>query len=302
MLESISEVGREFVGSCGLGPRTVYVNGRPVRAGLLADFTVDKAHRTVMPALILQRAVAEYACREFDLAYTYPNDAAIGLFSRIGYHKVGQAGRYVRILRTGPYVSRILTNPLLGRLGGALADGGLQAFDTVRPLLRGLGLTVTWPRSLDQRFDTLFERTRLRYKVIGDRSAAFLTWRFLNRPGVNGRIAALVSRSGELHAYAVISDREPGTALLADFLADSNAHLAILLGRLMQPLRAAGYTTVMTSFLGEHATAKVLESQGFRLRNLSKFIVANVGSSGIVNEAELRDSESWYLTEADRDN
>src|SRR4026209_2583066 len=53
LLESDDGGEAAVVGSCGVGPRLLWINGQPVTAGLLADFTVEKAHRTVLPGLML---------------------------------------------------------------------------------------------------------------------------------------------------------------------------------------------------------------------------------------------------------
>ena len=98
-------------------------------AGLFADFTVDKAHRTVLPALMLQRALAEYAQKHFDVAYAYPNDAAVGIFSRIGYEVLGRAGRYVRVLRSADYLRRAIPMAPVAAAVSVAADLGLNIVD-----------------------------------------------------------------------------------------------------------------------------------------------------------------------------
>src|SRR5262249_27396916 len=49
-----------FVGCAGLSGRTLYYRGHPIRAALLADFAIDKRHRSGLAALTLQRAVKRH--------------------------------------------------------------------------------------------------------------------------------------------------------------------------------------------------------------------------------------------------
>nr|AHN98029.1 hypothetical protein [uncultured bacterium lac193] len=303
ILETCNTEGHsDPVGSCGIGPRTIYVQGQPLRGGLYADFTVDKAHRTVLPALMLQRALAEYAQQHFDLAYAYPNDAAVGIFSRIGYGVLGRAGRSVRILRSRDFIARVIPMAPVAAAVSIVADLGLTIRDRILAA-RGPGVRLEWTADVDSRFDTLFEEVRGRYRIIGERSQAFLRWRFVNRIGVPHRIAALVDgSSGAVRAYGVVAEREHGSVLLADFLARTDDDLGFLLDRLSVTLRSEGYSTVVTYFLGSGRVAATLASHGFRFRNAGKFIVVGTSSSSPVDRAALSNTEDWYLTEADRDN
>src|SRR5262245_12879073 len=47
----------EVVGCGSVYPRITYVRGKPVRAGVLSDFAVAKAHRIAGCAIAVQRAV-----------------------------------------------------------------------------------------------------------------------------------------------------------------------------------------------------------------------------------------------------
>src|SRR5512132_2740704 len=104
LLDHVDGATEETVGSCGIGRRRVFVDGRPLTAALFADFTVDQPHRTVMPAMMLQRALCAYAVENCDFAYAFPNDAAVGIFKRIGLQTVGRARRYVKVLRSAPFL------------------------------------------------------------------------------------------------------------------------------------------------------------------------------------------------------
>jgi hypothetical protein len=300
VVESSDDLATQIVGSCGIAPRVVYVHGVPRRAGLLADFTVDKAHRTLLPALMLQRAMAAHAAQNFDFAYAYPNASAVGIFSRIGYQLLGRSGRYVRLLRASRFAHRVIPVKPLADTAGSVADFGLRIVDRVRARRGRSRLRLDLSPRIDERFDRLFESVRGRYTTIGERSAQFLQWRFLDRPGVNGRIAALLDTAGDVRAYAALTDKEPGTVLLADFLALTLGDLGILLDRLAPVLRDQGYHSVLTYFLGATDVADALTARSYRFRGPGKYIVINSGTS--VTTETLKDTGGWYLTEADRDN
>ena len=287
----------EIVGCCGAGVRLVRVDGREMRSGLFADFAVDKDHRTVMPALMLQRALCGHVTSTFDFGYGFPNGAAVGIFGRIGFPLLGQMGRFVKVLRYGHFLQRKLPRPLAAIAGRALdlASAGKDLVTTAATRTR-----FAWVPDVDERFDGLWQSVAARYPIIGERSARFLRWRFVTRPGVRSHIGALTDDSGQLRAYAAVVDKDPGVALVADFLALTDDDLRALLRRLSGALRRRGYHSAVTLFLGAPAIAGILKDADFQFRNLAKFVV--VGGGRGVDEARLRKTDDWYLTEADRDN
>ena len=291
----------EVVGTCGVGTRHVSVDGEILRSALFADFAVDKAHRTLMPALMLQRALCEYATSSFDMAYAFPNSAAVGIFNRIGLKTLGRTRRYVRILRSAPHLERLLKVRPLARIAGAFVDTALVASDRVRSA--GLTYRFEWLPDADERFDRLWNAVRSNWKIIGERNSQFLRWRFTHRPGVPARLAALVHRrSGEIAAYAAVVDKDPGEALVADFLAASDAELTLLLRMLGPQLAGLRYTRALTYFLGPRRIDSALQKAGFQFRNDAKFVIVGAREGAPASGGRLARVDDWYVTEADRDN
>lgn len=287
------------VGTCGVGPRAVACAGRRLQAGLLADFALDAEHRTVMPGLVLQRALAAYARARFDFSYAFPNDAAIGILRRIGYRLLGRTGRYVRLLSVrGLLARRVRPRALVGLLS-ALPDALLSATDRAKAAILPRTLALEWTTAPDARFDALWERARARHPFAGERTAAFLRWRFTERPGLPGRLAALVDReAGTVRAYAAVVEKVKGIALVADFLADDGDALTALFRRLFPALRELGYDQALAYFLGAPAVETALREVGFSFRNPAKNVVVDAPADSPVPT----DPAGWYVTEADRDN
>ncbi len=289
------------VGCCGIGRRTLHIDGRAVRGGLLADFAVARDHRTLLPALMLQRALSEYARREFDVTYAFPNESAVGVLTRVGFSHLGRMGRYVRVLRSAPFVSRYIRPRALAAVAGRAVDTFLT-IDAHRRSLRSRDVHLEWLDDVDDRFDDLWRRAHAQYACIGDRSQEFLRWRLMTRPGLGCAIAALVERGGSLAAYAAVIEKQPGVALIADFFAERSIHLQGLFARLFPALRRRGFNTAVTFFLGSDAVADTLRSSGFVFRHSTKFVVIAPGQSAVVQPGALTDDQRWFVTEADRDN
>src|SRR5690606_33766496 len=126
---AVDERGAANVGTVGVGVRRVDAGGQTLRACVLGDFFVSKAHRTFFPALTMQRAVLAWGRKHFDLVYGFPNESAQPIIKRLGFKALAGLGRYVLVLRHERYLkkrlaARIAARPELGPVGGPLADVG----------------------------------------------------------------------------------------------------------------------------------------------------------------------------------
>jgi hypothetical protein len=300
LLEHVEGESAAVVGCCGIGRRRLFVDGAPVVAGLFADFAVDKAHRTTLPALKLQRALCEYGLSTYPLTYGFPNEAAVGLFGRIGFPVIGRMSRYVRVLRFAGYLRKKAPRPL-SDLAAAPLDISSLLYHGAKISRRGPRLT--WVTDVDERFDDLAAAARSRYRVLGDRSQEFLRWKYLARPNSNTAIAALVDPgNGAIDAYAAVVTKEPGVATIADFLGRSPAAVSDLLIRLAPALRSRGFSAAATVFLGDPEIGAALTKAGYSRRGPGKFVVAARGREPGFGEDVTKDAARMYFTDADRDN
>jgi hypothetical protein len=277
----------EAVGCAGLGRRTFYQAGRPLQAALLGDFAVLPQHRTLMPALLLQRAVRGHARGAFDLAYGFPNQQALPVVRRVGFQPVGVMGRYVRPLRHGPVLARHLPAlPFPAAFGRAL-DLGAAAARALRGRSRGRA-RLDWLDDFDARFDRLWAAEHRRHPLIADRGAAFLRWRFSRKPGERFAIAALLIDDA-LAAYAVLQ-WEGQRVHLRDLFGTAPG-LELLLLRLQSELYRAGAEAISVRFLGADWLVALLRRAGFRPREADRAVVFDPPPA----------ADQLYITDADED-
>lgn len=90
---------REIIGCGSFYPRDIYVDGRKLKAGVLSDFGVTRAHRIAGAAMSIQREIAK-SWREagVDFLYAFPNRASFPIFQRAGYKKIEDSVIWVRPL------------------------------------------------------------------------------------------------------------------------------------------------------------------------------------------------------------
>lgn len=303
------------VGTAGVIAREVQLGGQVARAGVLADLAVDKAHRSVGPALALVREVKTWAAGEFALLYGFPNKLAEGVFKRVGYQQLGAMARYARPLRHRQYAGKLrdehlqrlpeaarawlidaVQQPAFAVVAGAALDVAKLSRDAKAALLatRLQHDRATVP---DARFDALWASARASYSICTARTAAFLAWRFPPRPGRWWRLA-IERGTGALRAYAVI-DQVDGIAHVRDLFGHRDDLIA-LIDRLPLALYRAGASSISLRYFGARWLSDAILARGFALRQADRMIAVAAGVA-LAGGPALVDPGAWHLTDADED-
>ncbi len=290
------------VGCAGITTRELTAAGTPVRAALLADFAVDRAHRVAFPALVLQRAVKRHVDAGYHLIYGFPNAQALAIHTRTGYHHLGDIARHVHVLRHTPYIERRYGMPVAARLAGAAIDTGKHAIQRARARRPSRALALEWLADVDGRFDRLWREHHGWLGIACRRDAAFLRWRFVRKFDERIAIAAAVDRmSGELRGYAVVVGGADDLAELRDLFAVDLDHLGSLLTMLVPVLFRRGHTAVSFRFLGNPRVVELLAAHDFQLRDHDRAIVVARAPSCPVDAAVVEAAAAWYITDLDED-
>jgi hypothetical protein len=289
------------VGCAGIQLRELASRGTIVRVALLGDFAIDRAHRTGLPALTLQRAVKRHVEAHYAASYGFPNDQALAIHKRTGYHELGRMNRYVRVLRHASFIARRYGRPLAARVAGAMLDPAIMTRTVARALRFGPTLELRWLDEFDARFDQLWDEANHGYPITARRSAALLRWRFLRKPDQEFSIAALVDRRTDaLRAYAIVHEDPGGGAELADLFGANLEAVDALLALLIRGLYGRGFTTVLFRYLGDPRMRELLAKHRFSLRQAERAVVVHPTASWPIG-VDARNGDAWYLTELDED-
>jgi hypothetical protein len=309
---------RAWVGTAGVLVRRVQVAERELRAGLLADLAVDRAHRSVGPALMLAREARAWTLGHLDLAYGFPNRHAEGVFKRVGYKVLGKMPRYARVLRHAGYAAKVteddlakapaplrsyllrgLQQPAVAALAGLAADAAFLALGAAEGLGAASRLKLESVARPDDRFDRLWAAAHASYLVVAQRTSHFLDWRF--PPGDNLTfLVASTRRTGEPRAYAVV-ERDGDAAHIRDLFGHPT-DVPALLDMMIPALYAKGAASLSMRYLGAPWLARALSARRFAARTGERTIT--VGTSEALPSdlrTRLEDVASWHLTDADED-
>lgn len=284
----------QSVGTAAAGPRQFLLGDEPVKAAVLVDMAVDPAHRTLFPALYLQKTMREAALAEGPILYGFPNPKAVPVVVRTGYRKLGSMTRYVRVLRSAEYLRSRMPAWAAAPVG-ALWD----TWARLRFAKRGRGneLALRWP---DTDGTTTFEPQARsvagRPLLQGLRTTAFLRWRFASSTERKFDFVGLYRSSDSLGYWIV----EP----IDRVLHVRDCPVALLIGE-----------TAMSAWtlLFAEARKRAFRSVSFECLSTPD-IVASLGRLGMRPRSErpvfgvVREDHvsrvataEWYLTAADED-
>jgi hypothetical protein len=304
----LDDAANQLVGSGSFYPRRIVIQGKPLWMGVLADFVVDNAHRAAGAAITIQRALVESSrAAGMDLLAAYPNRTAEPIFKRIGYKPVGKSQRWVKPLRTRKQVARRVPFPPAAAAAAGLVDLGLHAWDYKRiatlpasvRTLHGMYLDAC-----DARFDALWESAKNEYTITGERTAAYLQWRYRDFPSLRYRFFALTEPAGKrILAYLTFFINAENCSIVGDlFTIEPGPTLDALLLRFSLAERKAGRTVICLDYLGSSALGERLKNIGFHHRptNRSLFVYFAPDTPEAVQRL-LCDPSNWFTVDAEMD-
>jgi hypothetical protein len=283
---------REPVGLASLFRRAIWRGGKVALCGQVGDFAIDPTHRSLGPAVMLQRAtLGPVDTGQLVLCYDCPpNERGMSTFRRLKMGASATMTRQVRPLRTNRHVSRYLgTGPLAAGVAG-LGNVALRLVSWRRRRSRDLELGLH-PGRFDEEFTALDRRVGAGDEVRGRRAAEDLNWRFREDP-LNEYQVLTARRAGELVGFAVLATSQRDAVVVDLFGALSPDETADLLDAAGQLGRAGGLDSVSTLISAEHPLTAPLRAAGFRARENGPWVVAYAGAGQAAEPA-------WRLTYSD---
>ncbi len=306
------------VGTAGLAVRGMQLGDHDGTAGLLADLAVDKAHRSVGPALALVRTVKQWALGHHDVAYGFPNKLAAGVFKRVGYGSLGTITRWARVLRHASYATRVreldlgkvppaarawiyraASLPGFAAVAGAAIDVAQLARRSPAAAAATRRLKLRSAPAPDPAVERLWAQARGDYEICSHRTHAVLAWRYPVAPAREW-VTAYARTDGELRAYAVI-ERDGDNAYVKDLFGHKDDVLG-LLDLLPTALYRAGVHSVSMRYLGASWLSDGLAARGFEPRQADRMIAVAAGEGLPAHlRARVVDPGAWHLTDFDED-
>ena len=288
------EGSSEPIGFLGVGARTLLLGSEPIRAGALVDFVVDPRHRSLGPALKLQRAGRSDALAQVDCLYGLPAPQAVAICKRLEHQATVDLPRYARVIGAEKYLRRHLPVRLsapLAWLSNALDAAWIALHLTFS------GRRCEWIRDFDERFDRCWVQRSRPSAVTGLRDRAFLSWRFSEQPGHEYQTYVVMQPgSEELSAYFVCE--KSGSALVIKDLLQSGSDRDLVAGLfgLAREARRMGLSTLSVEVTADEQMRRCLRKAQFSLRS-TRPAFWTIGPA----QRKRLEGIQYYITPADED-
>jgi hypothetical protein len=292
----------QWVGSTAAFPRTLQSRGEPLNAGIAGDLMVLQRHRSVGPAISLQKALLA-TCTEqhLDVVYGFPNRNSAVIMRRVGYEPLASLLELVLPLKSHYFIQKHIHSLPLSRAASIFVDLALRFRGGMSRVRRSSASEDFVTDSFDQPFDEFWQRVSPRFALIGEKSASFLNWRYSHCPfrvykvfGVRGK------GSGPLFGYIVFTE-DNNRVQIIDFAWDeASIRLEEIIARFVRLQRKGGAEAVTVSIAGSPDVSGRFRRMGFRSRGeRSPLLIFRPTGSRLGLDATGHGS--WYLVSGDND-
>lgn len=225
---------KSVFGTTSVFPRNMYVDGKQLAAGQVMFFAVSASHRSLGPAVMLQRATLDPVDRG-ELAFCYdcpPHNEGMSTFARMGMRPRFEMIRYVLPLRSDEYVHKRVGT---GAWTKSLVSTANLLLRMRRPYRNIPGIEISkFDGAFGDEFSHLDKLVSSSGVIRARRSAEFLNWFFRRLPSqrkcpLNGKVevfqALVARRRGELQAFAIYSTQDDKLIAVADLFGVQLAEL-----------------------------------------------------------------------------
>jgi len=282
-------------GTIGLLPRRFFYNCKGKISVALADFTVDAAHRSAGPALMLKRRAILTGIERFAFIFGLPNIHARAISRRAGMCSLGTFHRYTLVLKSKSRLSRYM-KPRWVPFFAPIVDRALalrrywKAHATI-PVLSCRASSFS-----DPAIDRIWAQ-RPTCLLLSDRSTQVLEWRYSWTLEKQWRISVF-EQADNIDAGYIVWRIEDDLIIISDFFCIDPAKLTrSLLAAFIKHAKAENAHSITVNFLGSPQVISAFLDIGFLCSNAPGDPVY------VANESQINDipAASWYLTDYDND-
>ncbi|MCP4580783.1 MAG: GNAT family N-acetyltransferase [candidate division Zixibacteria bacterium] len=292
----------DMIGSAVFFPRQVIIDGHTQLVGITADFGIKKEHRAFGPAISLQKALITTS-REDRLGFLYgfPNIHAELPKKRAGFETLGQTIRLVRILKYDHYIDRIIGWRLMARVFSGILNTMYKTLTWENFYGRNRKFKFEILTAFDDRFNRLWREASPAYKIIGERTADYLNWRFSQCPYQTYKIFALTDKDDQGILGYIVYQVIDKHAYIADLFAFKAGHkLDTLLSKYLLYIRNQEIDSVSYVYFGDKAIINKFKKYNFIKRDGARRIMVYIDRQSPYLNC-LLDKNNWHLMEGDND-
>jgi hypothetical protein len=293
----VCEPSGRAVGVTSLFPRSMWVGDKPVLCGQVGDFAIVASHRSLGPALLLQRATF-CPVEAGHLAFCYdcpPHQAGMSTFRRMGMRPNCRMDRYALPIRVDGRVRKKLSaaSAIPAAVGNLLLRFGRRW--RAYPRARSLEVSEhVGPFGEEfSRLDAAIQRTNV---IRSRRTAAVLNWRYRKDPLQQYEVLT-AKRKGDLTAFVVLQVNSDVVTIVDLFGTALHESACTLIAWVAERFERSHQTVQAFLAEGSELVGHFLR-MGFRLRSEAAHVVAHAKPQSEMS-ALLERSPIWAFNQAE---
>jgi hypothetical protein len=288
---------QQIIGVTSLFPRSMWVGGKLKMCGQVGDFAVSASHRSLGPAVLLQRATFD-PVNSGELAFCYdcpPHQAGMSTFRRLGIQPNCKVHRYALPLRVDSQLRKRLG--AASRVPAAAGNLLLRLQRLSAPKTKAKDIQVAdHPGAFGEEFSKLDEAVKGPNTIRGRRSAALLNWRYRANPLQQYELLT-ARRKGELIAFAVLRTTNEVVTIVDLFGTELHGAAFSLVAAIVERFQKSHQTIDAYLSEGHELVAHFLKMR-FQLRSEVAQVVAYAKPQAAVSEF-LQKGPIWSFSQTE---
>jgi Acetyltransferase (GNAT) domain len=292
----IERAGGRLVGSTVSWPWPLARGGRAIEGALDGDLVTAPGWQHQGISGLRVKTLDSHSWQTKTVALSWPNEKsrAEGIKRGRGHRILGPVPRSLLMLNTNAYlVGRGWSAPL-GAIGGAIADAAVRLWRAT--FLRTLsGLVAEEVRRFDSSFDAITQRCMAWHGFWSPHAAAFLNWRYFDRPA--GQYVAFSLAAGAERVGYYVLKTESRVSWLMEFVAPTAPRRIVgaLLLHAIKTAREAGCAELRFSQSGAWHHWSLFRRAGFIMPRSTIYLWPAGNSAGVA------DLSMWQWVPGDMD-
>jgi hypothetical protein len=292
----VCEPSGRAVGVTSVFPRSMWIKDQVEMCGQVGDFAIVAGHRSLGPALLLQRASFQ-PVQSGELTFCYdcpPHQAGMSTFRRLGMQPNCRMDRYAIPLRVDQRL-----RDTLGPASAIPAAAGNLLLRLARRLRSKRVTSIEvgeFSGMFGEEFSRLDQAARGADGIRGQRSADLLNWRYRQDPLQSYEV--LTARcNGELKGFVALRVASRVVTIVDLFAASLAEGALALLASVVERYERSHQTLEATSAAGSGLVA-ILSAAGFRRRSEAAHVVAYARPESQM-AALLRTGFAWSFQQSE---
>ncbi len=297
----VHEETGDVAGVASLFPREFVIDGQSCVGAIAGDLLISPHHRSLGPAVMLQRAVVDEAnAQGARFVIIYPNKNASLIAKRVGYKKVGYLARLVKPVSASPILAAVNIPKILKPVAKPLLE--LAFTVALSDIFSGKSLNFRSVDSVGDDFDSVWNAYKGQLSFTAQRSTHYLNWKYGQDPGDDHQFYIAENSSTGTMEACLVYRRDDDAFEIRDFVPAPDSRIGRkLLQKFSLFARKSGVARiVMNTFSGSEYFECCVRA-GFREGKAGRVVMAYNGGAGIDVVGKLNEGRGVMLMMSDED-